>query len=48
MDKKGHGTHCAGIVGAAHNELGIKGVMDNVRFNPSFYEAMDGEQLPPL
>ena len=31
MDEKGHGTHCAGIIGAAHNEIGIKGTMKNVR-----------------
>lgn len=31
MDGKGHGTHCAGIIGAAHNDVGIKGMMKNVR-----------------
>ena len=29
--KKCHGTHCAGIIGAAHNEIGVKGTMKNVR-----------------
>lgn len=31
MDGHGHGTHCAGIIGAVHNELGIAGVMANVK-----------------
>ncbi|HLE10700.1 MAG: hypothetical protein A2504_02475 [Bdellovibrionales bacterium RIFOXYD12_FULL_39_22] len=30
MDDQGHGTHCAGIIGAAHNNFGIAGVMANV------------------
>lgn len=30
MDEHGHGTHCAGIVGASHREGTIAGVMENV------------------
>lgn len=31
MDGGGHGTHCAGIIGASHNDLGIAGVMASVK-----------------
>jgi thermitase len=31
MDGNGHGTHCAGVIGAVHNELGIRGVMADVK-----------------
>lgn len=31
MDGNGHGTHCAGVIGATHNALGIRGVMANVK-----------------
>lgn len=30
-DGNGHGTHCAGIIGAAHDDIGTKGVMANVQ-----------------
>lgn len=30
-DGHGHGTHCAGVIGAVHNSEGIAGVMANVR-----------------
>ena len=30
MDPSGHGTHCAGSIGAAHNDLGILGVNAHV------------------
>lgn len=30
-DEKGHGTHCAGIIGAKHLSQGIKGVAHNVK-----------------
>ena len=30
-DGNGHGTHCAGIIGAAHDDEGTKGVMGNVQ-----------------
>ncbi len=31
MDGHGHGTHCAGNIGALHNRSGIRGVMNNVK-----------------
>lgn len=31
VDGNGHGTHCAGVIGAAHNSLGVAGVMANVK-----------------
>lgn len=31
MDDNEHGTHCAGVIGAAHNGLGIAGVMADVQ-----------------
>ena len=31
MDGHGHGTHCAGVIGAKHDSFGIAGVMDNVQ-----------------
>jgi subtilisin family serine protease len=27
MDGQGHGTHCAGVIGAVHNDIGVAGVM---------------------
>ena len=27
MDQNGHGTHCAGIIGAVHDDLGAHGVV---------------------
>lgn len=30
MDDHNHGTHCAGVIGAAHNGQGIRGVMADV------------------
>ena len=34
MDGHGHGTHCAGVIGASHNEQGIAGVMESVQILP--------------
>ena len=34
MDGHGHGTHCAGVIGAMHNETGIAGVMQDVKILP--------------
>lgn len=34
MDGHGHGTHCAGVIGAVHNSIGIAGVMANVKILP--------------
>ncbi len=31
MDGNGHGTHCAGVIGASHNSNGIRGVLGNVK-----------------
>lgn len=31
MDGHGHGTHCAGVIGARHDNFGIRGVMANVQ-----------------
>ena len=31
MDDQGHGTHCSGVIGAAHNKKGIMGIMANVQ-----------------
>ncbi len=31
LDGHGHGTHCAGVIGASHNDVGIKGVMAKVK-----------------
>ncbi|GAB4024385.1 MAG: hypothetical protein Fur0010_27680 [Bdellovibrio sp.] len=31
LDGHGHGTHCSGVIGAAHNRDGIRGVMANVK-----------------
>jgi thermitase len=32
IDGHGHGTHCAGTIGASHNDVGVAGVMENVTF----------------
>jgi thermitase len=34
MDGHGHGTHCAGVIGASHNSQGIAGVMAKVKILP--------------
>jgi subtilisin family serine protease len=34
MDGHGHGTHCAGVIGASHDAKGIAGVMANVQLLP--------------
>lgn len=35
MDGNGHGTHCAGTIGAVHNDgVGVAGVMDEVTLMP--------------
>jgi subtilisin family serine protease len=31
MDGGGHGTHCAGVIGASHNGIGVVGVMAHVK-----------------
>lgn len=32
IDGHSHGTHCAGTIGASHNDIGVAGVMKNVSF----------------
>jgi len=34
MDGHGHGTHCAGVIGASHNSIGIAGIMAHVEILP--------------
>lgn len=34
IDRNGHGTHCAGVIGALHNTIGIRGVMADVKILP--------------
>ena len=41
-DDNGHGGHCAGIIGAVHENQGIKGVMKNVRLMPLKFIAQNG------
>lgn len=31
QDGHGHGTHCAGVIGASHNSIGVAGVMAEVK-----------------
>lgn len=31
IDDDGHGTHCAGIIGASHNKIGVRGVLGKVQ-----------------
>ncbi|MAZ49521.1 MAG: subtilase [Halobacteriovoraceae bacterium] len=46
MDGHGHGTHCAGVIGAEHNQIGIAGVMANVQILPvQFLSASGGGTL---
>ncbi len=42
MDGHGHGTHCAGVIGASHNNLGIRGVMANVKILPIQFLTKSG------
>lgn len=41
-DGHGHGTHCAGNIGAAHNGTGIAGVMANVKILPIKFLSDEG------
>ena len=43
MDGHGHGTHCAGVIGASHNEIGIRGVMSNVQILPIQFLTASGQ-----
>jgi thermitase len=42
MDGHGHGTHCAGVIGATHNRSGIRGVMGSVKILPIKFLADNG------
>jgi len=42
MDDHGHGTHCAGTIGASHNSIGIRGVMANVKILPLKFLSAKG------
>jgi subtilisin family serine protease len=43
MDGHGHGTHCAGVIGASHNGIGIAGVMANVKILPVKFLKDNGQ-----
>lgn len=38
----GHGTHCAGIIGAAQNGIGVSGIVPNVYIMPLRFIGPDG------
>jgi thermitase len=42
MDGHGHGTHCAGVIGAGHNSIGIRGVMAKVQILPIQFLTKSG------
>ena len=42
LDPDGHGTHCAGTIGAVRNGLGTVGVAENVTIMPLRYLSADG------
>lgn len=42
MDGHGHGTHCAGVIGASHNNIGIRGVMAKVQILPIQFLTKSG------
>ena len=42
MDGNGHGTHCAGTIGAVHNNIGVPGVMANVSLVPVKFLTDEG------
>jgi len=43
MDGHGHGTHCAGVIGASHNGIGIAGVMASVKILPVKFLKDNGQ-----
>ena len=43
MDGHGHGTHCAGVIGATHNDIGIRGVMSKVEILPIQFLTASGQ-----
>lgn len=42
MDDNSHGTHCAGVIGAVHNDIGVAGVMRDVRLMALKFLASNG------
>ncbi|MBY0515534.1 MAG: S8 family serine peptidase [Bacteriovoracaceae bacterium] len=42
MDGNGHGTHCAGTIGAVHGNGGVAGVMADVKMMPVKFLTDDG------
>ncbi len=42
QDGHGHGTHCAGVIGASHNGAGVAGVMANVSILPIKFLSDEG------
>jgi subtilisin family serine protease len=42
VDDNGHGTHCAGIIAAAMNGMGVAGVAPNVRIMPLKFLSASG------
>jgi subtilisin family serine protease len=43
IDKNGHGTHCAGVIGAiSNNDIGIVGILKNVKMVPVQFLSESG------
>ena len=42
-DDQGHGTHCAGVIGAEHNKKGISGINDKVQLTALKFLTKKGE-----
>jgi thermitase len=45
MDETGHGTHCAGTIGASHNDGGVSGVMQTVSLMAVKFIGANGRGL---
>jgi thermitase len=50
QDGHGHGTHCAGVIGASHNDIGVAGIMANVKIVPIKFlsDAGSGETIDAI
>ncbi|MDO9182698.1 MAG: S8 family peptidase [Bacteriovorax sp.] len=50
QDGHGHGTHCAGVIGAIHNDVGVAGVMANVKILPIKFlsDSGSGESIDAI
>ena len=45
-DNMGHGTHCSGVIGASHNDVGIAGVMGKVQIMAlKFFNGDGGDTI---